>query len=328
MKNLPPLRSLVAFEVAARHLSFSKAAEELHVTPGAVGQLIHKLEDWLGVELFHRQVRRVTLSDEGAAYLGRISAALGQIAQASSALKQRRRNEVRISLPPSFAAKWFAPRMARFLELHPEVSLQVTATQAFTDFDRDPVDLAIRHSVPPQSGDLEVELLFHEEVRVYCSRHYRAALKLKRPADLARATLLVTTVHRHWQRWFREFTPLSGGEVGAIPTIGFNQLHLAVDAARRHQGVVLTDSVLVGQEASSSELVELFEARLAVEEGYYLLSPRNRLAAGEAVESLRVWLRQEAARRLLPAQASDGTGRRRSTQLLGPKSATLGAPKR
>ncbi len=101
MKNLPPLRSLVAFEAAARHLSFAKAAGELYVTPGAVGQLIHKLEDWLGVKLFHREVRKVSLTEAGAAYFGRISTALGQISHASSVLKQRC-NEVRISMPPSF----------------------------------------------------------------------------------------------------------------------------------------------------------------------------------------------------------------------------------
>lgn len=293
MKNLPPLRSLVAFEAAARHLSFAKAAEELYVTPGAVGQLIHKLEDWLGVKLFHREVRKVSLTEAGAAYFGRISTALGQISHASSVLKQRRRNEVRISMPPSFARKWFVPRMARFMDHHPEISLHIDASAALVDFDNESIDIAIRHFKAQESNRLDVELLFLDELRVYCSPMYYEKLKLKQSENLAKVTLLATKIHPYWERWLLQFTKLSGREIGEIPTINFDASHLAVDTAKRHQGIVLTSTSLVEQEIASGELIEPFEARLPVDEGYYLVAPKGSFALGGAVESLRFWLRQE-----------------------------------
>jgi LysR family glycine cleavage system transcriptional activator len=293
MKNLPPLRSLVAFEAAARHLSFAQAADELYVTPGAVGQLIHKLEDWLGVKLFHREVRKVSLTEAGATYFGRISTALGQISQASMVLKQRRHNEVRISMPPSFARKWFVPRMARFMDLHPDISLSIDASAALVDFDKDSIDVAIRHFKTQENSRLDVELLFLDELRVYCSPSYCKKLKLKQPEDLAKATLLATRIHPYWERWILEFSKLSKREIGAIPTISFDASHLAVDTAKRDQGVVLTSLQVVEQEIASGELIEPFEARLPVDEGYYLVGPKGSFAQGGAVEALRLWLRQE-----------------------------------
>lgn len=293
MKHLPPLRSLVAFEAAARHLSFTQAAEELNVTPGAVGQLIHKLEDWLGVKLFHREVRKVYLTEAGAAYFGRISIALGQISQASIVLKQRRHNEIRISMPPSFARKWFVPRMARFMDLHPDISLHIDASAALVDFDNESVDIAIRHFKAQESNRLDVELLFLDELRVYCSPRYCEKLELKQPENFAKATLLATKIHPYWERWFLQFTKLSGREIGEIPTINFDASHLAIDTAKRHQGVVLTSAPLVEHEIVSGELIEPFEARLPVDEGYYLVGPKGSFALGGAIEALRFWLRQE-----------------------------------
>lgn len=293
MKNLPPLRSLVAFEAAARHLSFTKAAEELYVTPGAVGQLIHNLEDWLGAKLFHRQVRKVTLTEAGAAYFGRISSALGQIAHASMALKQRQHNEVRISMPPSFARKWFVPRMARFMDLHPDIRLNIDASAALVDFENESIDIAIRHFKAQESNRFDVELLFLDELRVYCSPSYGEQLELKQPEALAKATLLATRIHPYWERWLLQFTKLSGREISEIPTINFDASHLAIDTAKRHQGVVLTSASLVEHEIASGELIEPFEARLPVDEGYYLLGPKGSFAQGGAIEALRSWLRQE-----------------------------------
>lgn len=293
MKNLPPLRSLVAFAAAAKHLSFAKAAEELYVTPGAVGQLIHKLEDWLGVKLFYREVRKVSLTEAGAAYFGRISTALGQISHASILLKQRSHNEVRISMPPSFARKWFVPRMIRFMDLHPEVRLNIDASAALVDFDSESINLAIRHFNAHESNAFDVELLFLDELRVYCSPMYCDKLKLKQPQNLAKATLLATRIHPYWERWLLQFTSLSKREIGEIPTINFDASHLAIDTAKRHQGIVLTSTSLVEHEIASGELIEPFEARLPVDEGYYLVGPKGSFALGGAVEALRMWLRQE-----------------------------------
>lgn len=293
MKTLPPLQTLVAFEAAARHMSFMKAAEELYVTPGAVGQSIHKLEDWLGVKLFHREVRKISLTEAGAAYFGRISTALGLISHASSVLKQRRHNEVRVSMPPSFARKWFVPRMPRFMDLHPEISLHIDASAALVDFDNESIDIAIRHFKAQESNRLDVELLFLDELRVYCSPRYCEKLQLKQSVNFAKATLLATKIHPYWERWLLQFTKLSGREISGIPTINFDASHLAIDTAKRDQGVVLTSTSLVEPEIAGGELVEPFEARLPVDDGYYLVGPKGSFAQGGGVEALRFWLRQE-----------------------------------
>lgn len=255
--------------------------------------MIHKLEDWLGVKLFHREVRKVSLTEAGAAYFGRISTALGQISHASMVLKQRRHSEIRISMPPSFARKWFVPRMARFMDLHPDISLSIDASAALVDFDKDAIDVAVRHFKAKESNRLDVELLFLDELRVYCSPRYCEKLGLKQPENFAKATLLSTKIHPYWERWFQQFTRLSGREIDEIPAINFDASHLAIDTAKRDQGVVLTSAPLVEQEIASGELIEPFEARLTVDEGYYLIGPKGSFALGGAVEALRSWLRQE-----------------------------------
>lgn len=295
MKNLPPLRSLVAFEAAAKHLSFAKAADELCVTPGAVGQLIHKLEESLGVKLFHREVRKVRLTEAGAAYFGRIGPALHQIADASAGLKRQHQKEIRISMPPSFARKWFVPRMARFMDLYPAISLHMDASAELVEFDRDAVDAAIRHCKAQANGKLDAELLFPDELRVYCSPNYRKKLKLKTPKDIARATLLATRIHPYLGQWLQQFSTLTEAAVDAIPTIRFDASHLAIDTAKSGQGVVLTSTSLVAHELANGELIEPFDAPLAVDEGYYLIAPKGAFSQGGAIEALRLWLRQECA---------------------------------
>lgn len=295
MKNLPPLKALIAFEAAVRHKSFSTAAAELHVTPGAVGQMIRKLEEWLGAQLFHREVRRVSVTPAGAAYYGSVSVALSQIAQASSSLRERQRTGVRISMPPTFATKWFASRMERFIQLYPHINLQISSSTALVDFASDDVHLAVRHFSGAATGNLESELLFPEEVRVYCSRQYRARLKLKEPGDIRRGTLLATTLHPHWEQWFENFSKLSKHDVEKIAAIRFDQTHLAIEAAKRHQGLVLTSSLLAEEEVANEELIEPFEAPIYPEHGYHLVHPRDACPAGSAVDTLKRWLRQEAA---------------------------------
>ena len=263
------------------------------MTPGAVGQLIHKLEDWLGAKLFHREVRKVSLTEAGAAYFGRISIALGQISHASTGLRQRRHNEVRISMTPSFARKWFVPRMARFMGLYPDISLHIDTGATLVDFDKDPIDIAIRHFKAQNGNRLDIELLFLDELRVYCSPRYAAELSLKQPKNLAKATLLATKINPYWERWFLQFTKWTDREISKIPTINFDASHLAVDTATRHQGIVLTSAPFVQQEIANGELIEPFEAPLSVDEGYYLIGPKGSFASGTAADALRLWLKQE-----------------------------------
>ncbi len=182
--------------------------------------------------------------------------------------------------------------MAQFMDLHPEISLNIDASAALVDFDSESTDIAIRHFKPQESNRLDVELLFLDELRVYCSPGYYEKLELRHSENLAKATLLATRIHPYWERWLLQFTKLSGQEIADIPTIHFDASHLAIDTARRDQGLVLTSVSLVEQEMASGELIEPFEGRLRVDEGYYLVGPKGSFALGGAVEALRFWLRR------------------------------------
>ena len=293
MNAFPPLNALVAFDAAARHGSFSKAAEELSVTPGAIGQLVRKLEEWTGVALFNREVRKVSLTSAGKAYHGSISPALWQIADASRTLKEKQRQEVWISMPPGFAAKWFAPRMADFIERHPEIGLNISATTARADFKGDRVDCAIRH-FDGHDESLEAQLLFKDEARAFCSEKYRDKLQLKKPEDVRRATLLQNTQHPHWRPWCRRFAGMNDAMFDSVGSIGFDASVLAIEAATRHQGIVLSSRLLVADELTARQLIEPFpKCVLLLDKGYYLVSAKH-ATPRKPVAVLQDWLLAQA----------------------------------
>ncbi|CAM2157994.1 LysR substrate-binding domain-containing protein [Paraburkholderia tropica] len=287
MNTPPPLKALIAFEATMRHGSFSEAAVELHVTPGAVGQQVQKLEEWLTAPLFVRQIRQLIPTPEAKAYFLQIQPALAQIVLASHRIRESRRRGLRVTMPPSFAAKWFAPRMAAFLSENPGIALNLTTSTTLVDFDFEPVDLAVRY-FDGSDADLCVTLLRADEARAYCSPRYASELALKAPADLARATLLHNTLHPHWVDWLSKFSELSPDEIESIRGIHFDQSLMAIDAALRNQGIVLTSALLVEDELANGSLVEPFVFALALRTAYYLVHPRAE-AAVPAVETLKEW---------------------------------------
>jgi LysR family glycine cleavage system transcriptional activator len=287
MQPTPPLKALTAFEAAMRLGSFTLASQELNVTPGAVGQQIHKLEEWLGVALFVRQIRQITPTDEGRAYFAQIQPALAQLVHASHRLRERRGNSVRLSMPPSFAAKWFAPRMADFLQTNPGIALSLNTTTTMVDFDLDGVDLAVRH-FDGTDERLSVQLLYRDEARAYCNPAYAKQHRLRRPDDLRTATLLHNTLHPHWAAWLARFSGLHEAQIDAITGIHFDQSLMAIDAAVREQGVVLTSPLLVEAELASGELIEPFDHALSLDAGYYLVHP-SMAETKQAVQSLKAW---------------------------------------
>lgn len=287
MPAFPPLKSLVSLEAAMRLGSFSLAADELGVTPGAVGQQIQKLEAWLGVPLFVRQIRQITPTAEGRAYFAQLQPALAQIVQASRRLREGRHRGVRLSMPPSLAAKWFAPRMADFLIAHPGIALDLSTSTAFVDFELDAVDLAIRYFDGVDAA-LEVRLLYADAARVYCSPAYARRLKLKRPADLVRATLLHNTLHPHWAAWLKRFGAMTAAQIDAIAGIHVDQSVIAIETAIRSQGVVLTSAVLTEADVANGSLIEPFDLALPLPTGYYLVHPRASELRTDAA-ALKAW---------------------------------------
>ena len=271
-----------------KHSSFALAAKDLHVTAGAVGQQIQKLEEWLGTTLFTRSVRQVTPTTEALNYWATVQPALSRILQASDALRQSQSNEVWLSMPPSLAAKWFAPRMADFLSHHPDISLHLDTSTTLADFNRDRVDLAIRYFDGTVS-EFTAELLYRDEARLYCSPAYAKRLKLKTPNDLKRATLIHTTLHPHWNAWLEQYSQLSARQVKSIPGLHFDQSIMAIEAARHGQGAVLCSALLTEAEVREGALFEPFAGRLALSKAYYVMHLRT-TALRPAAVALRKWL--------------------------------------
>jgi LysR family glycine cleavage system transcriptional activator len=283
-----PVKSLVIFDAVMKHQSFSLAARELHVTAGAVGQQIHKLEQWLGVPLFVRRVRQIVPTPEALQYWGQVQPALGQLHQASEALRLRQAREVWLSMRPTLAAKWFAPRMAGFLALRPDIALHLGASTTVSDFERERVDLAVRY-FDGQDPALECSLLVADEARLYCAPAYRRQHALETPEDLVRATLLHTTLQPHWRAWLQRFSRLTGAQIDAIAGVHFDQSLLALEAARYGQGAVLSSAILVQGELRDARLCEPFAGRLPLARGYYVVHPQG-VPLRPAAQALKDWL--------------------------------------
>lgn len=287
------MKALVAFDAAMRRNSFSLAAKDLSVTPGAIGQQIQKLEAWLGLPLFIREVRQVRPTADALGYWNAIQPALAQIRHASQAAQRSRGNEVRLSMPPGFSAKWFAPRMAQFVRRHPEVALHLSASSALVDFERDAFDLGIRY-FDGHDPHLAATLLYADEARAFCSPDYAACLALRQPADLVRATLLHSTLHPHWRDWLSRHAGLDETRIAAIHGIHFDHALVAIESARQGQGIMLGSALLVEEELASGALIEPFAQRLPLNKGFYVVH-RRAAPLRPAAQALKDWLIEAAA---------------------------------
>ncbi len=288
---LPSLDALRVFETAARHLSFTQAADELHVTQAAVSQRIRSLEESLGVPLFKRLNRALLLSDDGQALYQPVRDALDQIADAVESLHAGDATGVlTVTTMDSFAATWLVPRLKRFRGAHPEIDVRISTSDEVLDLTREDVDMAVRYG----RGDwpqLDVVRLMSEEVFPVCSPALvERGPPLEKPVDLARHTLIHDSLHENWRMWL-----LAAGapEVDAMRGPGYYFSNLVVQAAVAGEGVALGRSVLVADELASGRLVKPFDVSLPVEFAYYVVSPRVTKDRPK-VKAFREWLLQEA----------------------------------
>jgi len=193
-KPLPPLNALKAFEAAARHLSLTKAAEELHVTPAALSHQVRGLEEMLGVRLFARLPRALALTDAGRKLLPGLTAGFAQIRQAVTLVQDLGSSRVLVvSTPPGFTAKWLAPRLHRFLVAHPDIEVRISSTLKNADFETDGVDVAVRNlrRSNPAEPHLFNEVLVDLALIPVCSPRFLAAQPLlKSPSDVASVPLV------------------------------------------------------------------------------------------------------------------------------------------
>lgn len=296
--RLPPLIALRVFESAARHLSFRKAAEELFVTPGAISQQIRLLEDHVGVPLFHREGRRVALTEAGQAALPALRSGFASLTEAARLMRQPlRRSRVTVSVAPSFAAKWLLPRLERFTDLHPEIDVWVSADMAPVDFTSADVDLAIRYG-PGRYEGLVSEKLLEEAVLMVCSPVLMEAAPIRAPQDLQHHTLLhdisseLDASCPDWAMWLK-----AQGVSGIDPTRGprFNQSSLVIEAAVAGRGVALAKRTIAEADLDAGRLIAPFAgAGAPTSFAYYIVWPRTR-DFGHAQTTFIDWVRNEAA---------------------------------
>ena len=248
MRRLPPLNALKAFEAAGRHLSFTRAADELFVTQAAISHQIKALEEFLGVSLFRRQNRNLLLTDIGQAYLPPLSNAFDTIDTATQRLqRQDQAGILNISVLGSFAAKWLVPRLGHFTDLHPDITVRILADDKIVDFNQEEIDLAIRYSRIPDSN-LHSEKFMTEEFFVVCSpRLLTGATPLNTPKDLCHHTLLHDQMREDWQMWLDH----AGVKVEPRRSVGFSHSNMVLDAAVDGLGVALGRSILVADDIAA-----------------------------------------------------------------------------
>jgi LysR family glycine cleavage system transcriptional activator len=268
-RPLPPLEMFRFFEAAARHLNFTRAAEGLHVTHGAVSQRIKRLEEQLETPLFRRGGGRILLTDEGSRLLERVRAAIREIAAGVEAIRPVNGEQIlTISTVPCFAAYWLLPRLADFNERHPDIQVNVRATRSLTDFARDGVDMAVRFGAGTSAGLMSIKLQDEELVPV-CSPAFRGGQLPRVPGDLLTVPLLHDD-RQPWSIWF-EAVGLGYRDAGRGPH--YSDQNLLYPAAIAGLGVALARASLVEAELASGRLVRLFSRSVPTKSSYYIVYP-------------------------------------------------------
>ena len=298
-RPIPPLNPLRTFEVAARHLSFTRAAEELFVTAAAVSHQIKTLEESLGVVLFVRQPKSLELTKAGEAYLPGIQRAFKQMAEATHQLHLRGNpSTLRINVPPTFAVKWLIPRLVRFLKAHPAIDVKVSTSAQSVDFDREGFDLAVRYGRGVYPG-LRAELCLPVEVFPVCSPALlQGEPPLRVPADLKHHTLLhddstyTDVSNPNWAMWL-DHAGVEGVDATRGPS--FWPSHLVINAAIDGLGVALAKRNWVDRDIEEGRLVRPFDLSLPVEFSYFLVYPESR-ADDQMIATFVDWVRGEVAK--------------------------------
>ncbi|MEZ5585149.1 MAG: transcriptional regulator GcvA [Candidatus Competibacteraceae bacterium] len=294
MYALPSLHALRVFEAAARHLSFNRAAEELHLTPSAVSHQIRGLETFLGIPLFRRAHRKISLTPAGQSYLPSLQIAFQQIRTATQRVMAKRDNDLLIiSVVPAFATQWLVPRLPAFQESHAHFEVRLIVSTDLTDFSHSDVDLAIRQGSGKWAG-LSSRWLMDEDLIAVCSPTLLTGKRpLRQPSDLRSELLLhIITRSGDWKNWLE-----AAGVSHVNPEGGsrFQNWSLALEAAIAGMGVVIIGRRVVAHHLDSGRLTTPFDISLRGHHAYYLVYPNERELLPKIVE-FRRWLLDEVAK--------------------------------
>jgi len=296
---MPALDLLVGFESAARHLSFTKAGEELYLTQSAVSRQMKELEDQLGVPLFQRRHRALALTDAGQQFYAVAAQVITTMRAATERLRAQagKRRPLAVTTTASFAALWLIPRLAGFTRQHPEVDVRITADTRVQDLERDGLDIALRHGPASLAGPNAIRL-FGERVFPVCSPKLLRKAPLKKPEDLKNHVLLqyhdpdVRHPWLHWNTWLEVAGVADLRPAGRLSFSGYEQI---IPAAIAGHGVALGRSPLVKDLLDSRELVAPFKSKADPARAYFVVVGRQSAQRPEVMEFV-AWLKAEAAR--------------------------------
>jgi len=272
---VPSLPALMAFEASARLSSFTRAAEELNLTQGAISRQIKVLENQLGITLFERIRQRLVLTEAGIFYAGEIRQTLDRFASATAqAMSFRARGGIlRLGMLPTFGTRWLIPRLPDFFALNRSVTINFSSHIRQVDFQRDCLDAAIHFGEPQWPGVVLHKLTGEVLVAVASPKLIRRE-KIKKPADLAGTTLLVQATRPDaWKSWFEH---VGMADVEPSQVLMFEQFAMVLQAAVAELGVALVPKILVQQELDAGELVALFNQSIINTKAYFLAYPRER----------------------------------------------------
>ena len=291
-RRLPSLNALRAFEAAARHLSFTRAADELNVTQAAISHQVKSLEEQIGLPLFQRRNRNLILTDAGQSLLPDLSDAFDRMDTAL--IKVKRRDEagmLMVATMDSLAATWLMPRLTRFRVDHPDLDIRLATSDKTADYDREGIDIGIRYGAGKWPGMRAVELM-REEVFPICSPELAARGKgLRVPGDLRHHTLIHDDMIEDWKMWLQV-----AGVADIDPTRGPGYTHsnLVMQAAMNGEGVALGRGILVADALMSGLLVKPFDLALTARYRYYLVTTEAS-ADRPKVRIFHDWLMRAAA---------------------------------
>ncbi|MEM7225281.1 MAG: transcriptional regulator GcvA [Pseudomonadota bacterium] len=305
-RRLPPLNGLRAFEAAARHMSFTTAAEELHVTQAAISRQVKLLEEHLGADLFRRYNRRLELTDGGRAYFLVLRHAFNHMDLATKQLfPESDDTTLKVSVLNSLAQKWLLPRLSDFQARAPNIEVLLSASDRLVDFSREDFHIALRYGAGGYRG-LEVQRLMTDKVFPVCSpRLLEGDVPLRAPKDLANHALLHDILGarnedmQHWGRWL---TAAGAAEVDHTRGPAFNQLGMILAAAVDGQGVALGRLSLTADDLAAGHLVCPFGPVLDARYATYMVSPASTVDLPK-VRLFREWLLEEAAKTMAQTAA-------------------------
>lgn len=314
-KRLPPLNALRVFDAAARHLSFTKAADELFVTQAAVSHQIKSLEDFLGLKLFRRRNRSLLLTEEGQSYYLDIKEIFLALAEATRKLQSRSaKGALTVSLLPSFAIQWLVPRLSSFNAAWPGVDVLIQAVDREEDKLADDVDVAIFYGRGNWPG-LKVEKLYAEYLLPVCAPALLAgAHPLKTPADLIHHTLLHDASRREWLAYSRQ---LGLSQLNVEQCLIFSHSAMVLQAAIHGQGVALANNVMAQTEIEAGRLACPFNEVLESKNAFYLVCHDSQSEVGK-IAAFRQWILARAA-----SEQETFRFRYAASQTLAPQHGTL-----